>query len=78
MMRTMENILGIPPMNQFDMAAEPMLDCFTSDPDVSPYKYLPSNIPLDQLNPPLVALNGDALYWAEKSLEQNLDDVEAR
>jgi len=76
MVRTMENILGIPPMNQFDMAAEPMTDCFTNDPDFSPYKSLPSNIPLDQLNPPLVALSGDALYWANKSLEQDLGDVD--
>ena len=58
------------------MAAEPMTDCFTSDPDYTPYKSLPNNIPLDQLNPALVALSGDALYWAEKSLEQDLDDVD--
>lgn len=76
MVRTMENILGIPPMNQFDMAAEPMMDCFTGNPDFSPYKALPNNIPLDQLNPPLVALSGDKLYWAKKSLEQDLDDVD--
>jgi hypothetical protein len=76
MVRTMENILGIPPMNQFDMAAEPMSNCFTSNPDFSPYEALPNNIPLDQLNPPLVALSGDQLYWARKSLEQDLDDVD--
>ncbi len=76
MMRTMENILGIPPMNQFDAAAEPMADCFTDTPDFSPYKALPSNIPLDELNPPLETLTGDALHWAEMSLKQDLDDVD--
>jgi DNA-binding beta-propeller fold protein YncE len=76
MMRTMENILGIPPMNQFDAAAEPMADCFTDTPDFSPYKALPSNIPLDELNPPLESLTGDALHWAEMSLQQDLDDVD--
>ncbi|MGE5421174.1 MAG: alkaline phosphatase family protein [Chloroflexota bacterium] len=76
MVRTIENILGLPPMNQLDMSAEAMNDCFTSKPDFSPYKALPNNIPLDRLNPALNSLTGDALYWAEKSLEQDLDDVD--
>lgn len=76
MVRTMENILGIPPMNQFDRAAEPMSDCFTDQPDFAPYQVLPSNIPLDQLNPSLTGLTGKQLYWAKKSLEQDLDEVD--
>lgn len=76
MFRTMENILGIPPMNQFDLAAEPMFDCFTNTPDFSPYEALKNNIPLDQLNPALSSLSGDALYWAQKSLEQDLEDYD--
>lgn len=76
MFRTMENILGIPPMNQFDLAAEPMFDCFTNTPDFSPYDSLQNNIPLDQLNPALSSLSGDALYWAQKSLEQDLEDYD--
>ena len=76
MVRTIENILGIPPMNQFDLSAEPMIDCFTETPDFTPYKALENNIPLDELNPPLESLSGDALYWAKKSLEQDLEDVD--
>ena len=76
MIRTMENILAIPPMNQFDMAAEPMADCFTEKPDYTPYKALPSNIPLDELNPPLESLKGEPLHWAKMSLTQDLDDVD--
>jgi YVTN family beta-propeller protein len=76
MVRTMENILGIPPMNQFDAAAEPMSDCFTDTPDFTPYESLPNNIPLDELNPPLESLTGEALHWAKKSLEQDLEDVD--
>ena len=53
MVRTMENILGIPPMNQFDWAAMPMTDCFTDTANFAPYEALPNNIPLDELNPPL-------------------------
>jgi len=76
MVRTMENIMGIPPMNQLDMTAEAMLDCFTSTPDYKPYKAVKNNIPLDQLNPSLNALSGDQLYWAKKSMEQDLEDVD--
>jgi YVTN family beta-propeller protein len=76
MVRTIENILGLPPMNQLDMSAEAMTDCFTSGPDFTPYKALPANIPLDRLNPELTSLSGAPLYWAEKSLEQDLDDVD--
>ena len=64
------------PLNQFDLAAEPMLDCFTGKPDFTPYKALPNNIPLDELNPSLLSLSGDALYWAQKSMEQNLDELD--
>jgi hypothetical protein len=76
MIRTMENILGIPPMNQFDLAAEPMTDCFTGMPNFAPYEALPNNIPLDELNPPLESLKGEALRWAKMSLEQDLDDLD--
>ena len=37
---------------------------------------LQNNIPLDQLNPALSSLTGDALYWAQKSLEQDLEDYD--
>ncbi|MDX2443217.1 MAG: bifunctional YncE family protein/alkaline phosphatase family protein [Bacteroidales bacterium] len=76
MFRTIENILGIPPLNQFDLAAVPMLDCFTNKPDFKPYKALPNNIPLDEINPELTSLSGYALFWAQKSMEQNLDELD--
>ena len=63
-------------MNKFDLVAEPMLDCFTEAPDFSAYSTLSSNIPLDELNPELNSLSGDQLYWAEKSIEQDLDDYD--
>ena len=50
-LRTIEQILGLPPMNQFDAAATPMFDCFSETPDFSPFECLPNEIPLDQMNP---------------------------
>lgn len=49
--RTLEQILGLPPMNQFDAAANPMFDCFTDTPDFTPFTALPNQVPLDQMNP---------------------------
>jgi hypothetical protein len=51
LLRTIEQILGLPPMNQFDAAAEPMFDCFTETPDFTPFKAVPNQVPLDQMNP---------------------------
>ena len=51
LIRTMEQILGMPPMNQFDASATPMWDCFTDTPDLTPFQALPTNIPLNQMNP---------------------------
>ncbi|MGZ5478996.1 MAG: alkaline phosphatase family protein [Candidatus Aminicenantales bacterium] len=51
-LRTIEQILGLPPMNQFDATATPMFDCFTSTPDLRPFVSVPANIPLDTMNPP--------------------------
>ncbi len=51
LLRTMELILGLPPMNQMDATATPMSDCFTSVPDFTPFVALTNNIPLDQMNP---------------------------
>ncbi len=51
LLRTIEQILGAKPMNQFDAAATPMFDCFTETPDFTPFRCLTNNIPLDQMNP---------------------------
>jgi hypothetical protein len=50
-LRTIGQILGLPPMNQFDGTATPMFDCFTETPDFRPYNAVPNNVPLDQMNP---------------------------
>ena len=50
LLRTMEQILGLPPMNQFDASAVPMSDCFTDTPDCAPFVAVPSQVPLDELN----------------------------
>ena len=76
MLRTIELILGLAPMNQFDIAASPMVNCFKESPDFAPYSAKPNNIPLDEMNPPLRTLSGKQLYYASKSMELPLDEVD--
>ncbi|MDB5147852.1 MAG: hypothetical protein JWQ57_1872 [Mucilaginibacter sp.] len=49
-LRTMELILGLPPMSQYDAAAMPLYDCFTSKPDLTPYTAKPAQVDLEQRN----------------------------
>jgi YVTN family beta-propeller protein len=46
--RTIENILGMKPLTQFDLVASPMFDAFQNMPDLTPYDHLAAVIPLDQ------------------------------
>jgi hypothetical protein len=52
LLRTIEQILGLPPMNQFDAAASPMREAFTDEPDFTPFTAVPNRVPLDEMNPP--------------------------
>jgi YVTN family beta-propeller protein len=51
LLRTMELILGLPPMNQMDATATPMFDCFTNTPDFTAFDAVTNNVPLDEMNP---------------------------
>ena len=76
MLRTMEQILGIPPMNIQDAIAPLMSNCFTSTIDKTSYTAIPNRIPLDEMNPPLRTLKGEARYYAEKSMLPEFDGID--
>ena len=50
MIRTIELILGMPPMTQYDAAATPMWKSFSADPVITPFHSLPCNIDLSARN----------------------------
>ena len=70
MLRTMELILGIPPMSQYDAAATPMWHSFSSTPDLTPFTSLPANIDLNEKN---IAVN----KWQQRSEAFNLSKEDA-
>jgi hypothetical protein len=77
MLRTIELILGLPPMNQMDAAATPMFDCFTATADFTPYVAVPNRVPLDQLNPEPRAIKDPVQRrYAEASARLPLDEID--
>jgi len=50
MLRTIELILGLQPMSQFDAGAAPMFDSFTGTPDFTPYTFRPARIDVTEMN----------------------------
>ncbi len=69
MIRTMELILGLDPLSQFDAAANPMFACFTDKPDLTQYTALPARIDLN-------AKNGALAYGAERSMKMNFTEYD--
>ncbi len=61
MLRTIELILGLPPMSQHDASATPMTAAFADAPDLAPFAHLETKIPFYEMNPdgaPMQALAG--------------------
>jgi len=50
MLRTMELILGLPPMSQYDAAATPMWRSFSTKSDPKPFRSRPANVDLNDIN----------------------------
>jgi len=50
LLRTMELILGLPPMTQYDAAANPLWRCFNETPDHPPFNVKPCQVNLNDKN----------------------------
>jgi YVTN family beta-propeller protein len=49
-LRTIELILGLPPMSQYDAAAMPLYRCFTATPDFTGYSVIPATTDITEKN----------------------------
>ena len=52
MVHTMELILGLPPMSQYDQAATPLYNSFDDTPELTPYDVVQPSVDLNAVNPP--------------------------
>ena len=56
-LRTIELILGLPPMSQYDASAEPMWRCFNKSANHPPFNAMPNNIDLNLKNTKSTAMS---------------------
>lgn len=74
LIRTMETVLGIAPMNLLDATAPP-IDIFTDAPDFTPYKALLPEVSLDNLVPPNKT-TAEMREFMKLTDEQNLEHAD--
>ena len=79
MLRSMELILGLPPMSTYDAAATPLFNAFQSTPDPTGYRRSTPNVALDERNPPAAigASASIAMNWSDADLtpEEPLNQI---
>ncbi len=74
MLRSMELILGMEPMTQFDAAANPMYASFGKSADMKPYRHLPATVDINATNNALAwgAIESESMNLA---MEDAADDL---
>ena len=79
MLRTMELMLGLRPMTQFDAAARPMSAAFQAAADPAPFVVEKPRVPLDDRNPPhtATAARSERLDFSQEDRadEDELNDI---
>jgi len=68
-LRTMELILGLPPMSQYDATASPLVRAFQSTPDLAPFTHREARVSIDEKN-------GTMAWGAAASQAMNLDEAD--
>jgi YVTN family beta-propeller protein len=69
MLRTIELILGLPPLSQYDAAARPMFASFQETPDLRPYRLEPARIDVQAKNP-------TTAYGADRSAKMDFSEYD--
>ncbi len=69
LIRTMELILGLAPLSQYDAAARPMFQAFTDKPDLTPYDHEAPRINIDEMNT-------KEAYGVERSNKMDFSDYD--
>lgn len=69
LIRTMELILGLSPLSQYDAAARPMYASFTDTATLTPYEHVPAQIDVNQMN-------GASAYGALRSSKMDFSEYD--
>ena len=69
MVRSIELLLGLPPMSQYDAAARPMFGSFTEHADLTPYDSVPAQVDVNAVNSPVA-------YGASRSMKMDFSEYD--
>jgi YVTN family beta-propeller protein len=75
LIRTMEMLLGLAPMNLLDATATP-IDIFRREADLRPYKAQLPEVSLDNLTTPAAPRDAATLYWMRRTSEQDIEHAD--
>lgn len=76
MLRSIEQILGIPPMNIMDATAEPMFDCFMQNQSAQGFMHKAAQVSINERNPVITSLTGKARHYALESLKPEFNHLD--
>jgi len=78
-LRTIELVLGLPPMSQYDAAAAPLYNAFQATPALAPYSHAEARVPLDETNLPNAPGSAESLAMdfsdADRTPEVKLNEI---
>ncbi len=74
MLRTMELVLGLPPLSQHDASATPMTNAFVDAADVTPFVHRETQVPFYEMNPDGAPMQAQSDAW-DFSKEDAAPDV---
>ena len=77
MIKSIEMMLGLDPMNRFDWVTKPIMSCFSNRADLTPYEHCANNAPLDERNPSAAQLSPDGREWLKTSLSLDWSHLDA-
>ncbi len=78
MLKSIEMMLGLKPMNKFDLLAKPIDTCFTDRLDLKFYVPTKNNVPLDEPNPGRTRKPTDEeAFWIQKTMELDWSHIDA-
>ncbi len=77
MIRSIELMLGLDPMNRFDALADPLIDCFADEPDLTPFFAVRNNVALDERNPSGRKMTALDRYWLARTEELDWSHLDA-
>ena len=75
--RSIEQILGLPPMNVLDATATPLFDCFSETKNNFRFMHIANKVKLNEMNKSFASLKGKALYYAKLSANSVFKDADS-